>query len=288
MSQAQSGEEPEDVIVRLAGNLVNQALSQGWNGPPFNPEILASLQGIKVEDADSTIDADARLLPLPDGRLGIQYDSSKPRTRVNFSICHELAHTFFPDAYETTRYRRQKSSADHEYMQLEWLCDLAAAELLMPRASFTTHLAENDVSLQTVRRLSALYEASGEAVLIRISQLSQRPCAIVFLSEKFKPAEKKAMQTPEFDLGFRPSPPKLRVDYVRASAGFPIFIPQDKSVPNDSVAYSALRTPDAVAATEQWAISGFGQWQVQAIRIPQYPTAPSSRVAALILPTVDT
>jgi len=205
-------------------------------------------------------------------------------TRINFSVCHEIAHTFFPDAYETSRHRRKQQSQDAEYLQLEWLCDMGAAELLMPHVSFAVDLAPRGTSLQAVRELRDLYATSSEAVLIRVSQLSKEPCAVVFLSEKFKPAELKASQTAELDLGLPPVAPKLRVDYVRAASGFSVFIPQDKSVPRDSVAYSCLVTNDIAEGTEEWDLPGFGKWRVQAVALPNIAEYPRRRVAALVLP----
>ena len=54
------------------------------------------------------------------------------------------------------------------------------------------------------------------AVLIRIAQLSKKPCAVV-LSEKLKPVQARVSQTEEFDFGLPSVAPKLRVDYVRPS-----------------------------------------------------------------------
>jgi len=284
MALARAGEEPEDVIVRLARELVDRSLGLGWSGPPFDPRILASLCGIDVEPASCDINADARILPLPGGKLVIQYEPTKPTARTNFSICHEIIHTLFPDAYETVHHRKQLSQADHEYLELEWLCDLAAAELLLPHASFTAHLAEFGLTLHAVRKLCTLYEASGEAVLIRISQLSAQPCAIVFLSEKFKPVEKVAMQTADLDLDLPSAKPKLRVDYTRRSKNFNVFIPENKSIPNNSIVYTALAGTEIVEGEEQWDIQAFPRSLIQAVRVPHLANHTGYRVAALLLP----
>src|SRR5438552_2333533 len=105
MDSARAGEEPEDVITRLAREFVADAMACGWSGPPFDPEVLASVRGIKVEPTNCDIRADARVFPGTGGKLRIEYDPRKPKARVNFSICHELTHTFFPDSYETVRHR---------------------------------------------------------------------------------------------------------------------------------------------------------------------------------------
>ena len=151
----------------------------------------------------------------------------------------------------------------------------------MPHEPFDRDLATLGVSLGSVRELTARYAASGEAVLIRIAQSSNKPCAIVFLSEKLKPVQERAAQTQEFDLGLPAVAPKLRVDYVRPTESFSTFIPAHKSVPDDSVAYRCLQGHDIEEAVERWDIPGFGLWQVQAVRLPSFNGSPR-RVAALV------
>jgi hypothetical protein len=257
-------------------------MSCGWSGPPFDPEVLASLKGIKVEPADCEIGADARVFPDADGKLRIEYDPTKPQARMNFSIFHEITHTFFPDCYETVRHRQRKQVRQDPDFELELLCDLGAAELLMPAQSFAADIAQLGTSLDAIKKLRSRYIASSEAVLIRVPQMSSCPCAVVFLSEKLKPAEKRAATTLEFNLGLAPVLPKLRVDYVRPSATFPIFIPQDKSVPDNSVAYQCIKSQEIASGIEHWDIPGFKEWTVQAAELPRLDVN-ARRVAALIL-----
>jgi hypothetical protein len=40
---------------------------------------------------------DARLVPAEGGRVRLEFNPTRPRGRVRFTIAHELAHTFFPD-----------------------------------------------------------------------------------------------------------------------------------------------------------------------------------------------
>lgn len=151
-----------------------------WAGPPYDPKILAGLRDIAVEPTDEAIGAEARIMAKRDGSLLIEYDPTKAKARVNFSICHEIAHAFFPDCFETIRHRRKEHGSNYE---LECLCDLGAAELLMPHEPFGRDLSTLGVTLNSVHELATRYAASSEAVLIRIAQSSSKPCAVVFLSE---------------------------------------------------------------------------------------------------------
>src|SRR6266700_4787513 len=153
--------DPEDLIRICARALVAQALALNWAGPPYDPKILAGLRGIAVEPTHDQIGAEARIFAKPDCSLLIQYDPAKTKARVNFSICHEITHTFFPDCFETIRHRHKEDDGNYE---LECLCDLGAAELLMPHEPFQCDLAMLGVSLAAVRQLAQRYGASGEAV----------------------------------------------------------------------------------------------------------------------------
>ena len=53
--------------------------------------------GICCEESEElTHSDDAELHPAENGRMVIRYNPAKPKTRRNFSIAHEIAHTFFP------------------------------------------------------------------------------------------------------------------------------------------------------------------------------------------------
>jgi hypothetical protein len=98
-----------------------------------------------------------------------------------------------------------------------------------------------------------------------------------------KPTQKRSATTIEFEsFGLPPVPPKLRVDYVRASETFNLYIPTDKSVPENSVAYGSLKTNDLTEGTEQWDISGFGLWRVQAVPLRPHAIDKARRVAAIV------
>ena len=64
----------------------------------------------------------------------IEYNPNRPRERRRYSVAHEIAHTLFPDCAKRVRHRgshhgKRPGSDD---WQLEALCNIAAAEILMP------------------------------------------------------------------------------------------------------------------------------------------------------------
>src|SRR5690349_4117995 len=122
------GADPIGVIEKLARDLVLQARDAGWQGPPFNPVAIADLLKIPVE-ANAEV-SDARIFATESG-LRIQFNPTRARERVRFSIAHELAHTLFPDVAKEIRNRGGNKAAADDW-QLEMLCNLAASEFVMP------------------------------------------------------------------------------------------------------------------------------------------------------------
>ena len=166
------GADPVEKMEQEARQAVLDAVDRGWEGPPFDPIELANLLRIAVRPNAAV--ADARVFPTGAG-YGIEYNPHRPRGRVNFSIAHEIAHTFFPDCAEKVRHRRRAGPAASDW-QLEVLCNVGAAELTMPVGSFPS---EDDavVTIEELMRLRKDFEVSAEAVLIRLVKLASSSVA---------------------------------------------------------------------------------------------------------------
>jgi hypothetical protein len=249
--RAEPQETPPVTIRRLARKMIKDAKEQGWNEIPFDPEILAELQGIEVVAATTDIHAEARLMPLPDHRLKIEYAPTAPETRRRFSICHELAHTFFPDCFEQVQHRRKDTRHDPVHAELEQLCHIGAGELLMPLDEFLNAAKHRRPSIQVADELGKTFKASQEAALRRLVDLSPEPYCLVWASEGFRQSEKRDTE-PEWDFGFEAPKAKLRVDYQFNSLSWRPFIPKNKSFPESSLVHSVARGEAYETSTEDW------------------------------------
>ena len=187
-----AGSDPVATMERKARQAVLRAVDEGWDGPPFDPIELAEIMGISVRPNAAV--ADARVF-WADG-YEIEYNPHRPRARVNFSIAHEIAHTFFPDCAAELRHRSRESWEEPNW-QLEVLCNLGAAELTMPVASF---LADDDavVTIEELMRLRKRFEVSAEAVLIRLVKLASSRVAC-FSATRLP----KANNTAEYQIHYR-------------------------------------------------------------------------------------
>jgi IrrE N-terminal-like domain len=122
-------DNPIDVITQKARTVVFDAIQNGWSGPPFDPFTLAEYLKIGIVPREDI--AEARTVPLG-SQLTIEFNPNRPRGRVRYSVCHEIAHTLFPDCRELVRNRLAHEEMQGDDWQLEMLCNMAASELLMP------------------------------------------------------------------------------------------------------------------------------------------------------------
>jgi hypothetical protein len=165
--------DPRSAVVNMARSLVRRV--NEFPGVPRDPlerlKIIASLAGIKIQpmdmDRQQREKRDAALFPTPSG-LKVLYNPNRPRSRVIFTIAHEVAHTFFPSSMSGARFRSITRPDSREANELERLCDLGAAELVMPLEEFQLD-ANGMYSLTFVDQLASRFGTSFEATTFRLA-----------------------------------------------------------------------------------------------------------------------
>lgn len=254
--------DPVEAIVQAARDAVLQGLDKGWEGPPFNPIHLAELRGLTIAPRGDILDA--RTVPSGGHSYVIEYNPERPSGRLRFSIAHEIAHTFFPDCGERVRNRGMSHIADDpDGWQLEALCNIAAAEMLMPIGS----LREADLGsldIDSVIRCRQKFQVSTEAVLVRLAHLSMEPCAIFVASRR----------------GARESAP-CRVDYSIPARSWSYGIPRGFKFPPSSP--PAECTAIGYTAKGEIMLPKVAEsFRVECTGIAPYPGAIYPRVAGFI------
>jgi hypothetical protein len=99
-----------------------------------------------------------------DTRLIIKLNARSPATRQRFTLAHELAHLMM--APEKTAYARRSFAQT----DLESICDMVAAELLMPYNEIRGR-ASGNASLDSLLTITRNFQVSIQAAAIRISNL---------------------------------------------------------------------------------------------------------------------
>jgi len=162
---------PEVAVRRMAARLHNE---YGKADPPFLPDRFGELCAVRIEKVPLD-DCDARLIPTDEGFIA-EVCADHSEGRRNFSVCHEVAHTFFlPEPSSSLPYANTCLVSYYEVKFEEQLCNLAAAELLMPKRCFKSVASSYDRSLKSVWRMQQDFNTTAAATIIRLAELDIWP-----------------------------------------------------------------------------------------------------------------
>lgn len=254
--------DPIEIIREKARELVIKAYNEGWAGPPFDPIKLASMLGYSILPNESILDA--RIIAFRDKSFTIEYNPHQRESRINFSVAHEIGHTFFPDCNE--RIRNREAEKDIDTWELEFLCNIAASEILLPYAEFSAEANSVPLNLESILKISNKYKASVESVFLRFCEVVDKPCLIILAS--FSDSDQK----------------QLIVEYTKSSKQSSLIINNGFVIPNFSKAYDCLNPGWTSHATEQWEIFGNTRYNVYTIGLPPIKRQKNERIGALLVP----
>ena len=259
-----AGFDPVKKMQQVASSVALEAIQNGWEGPPYDPFHLAEILKIRVVPKEEVMDA--RIVPLSTGKFQIEFNPNRPKQRIRYSIAHEIAHTFFRDCAERVRYRSQDRTMPGEW-ELEMLCNVGAAELLMPTGSFS-ELKDRLVTVEDVLRLRKEYEVSVESLALRYIKVTDHPAAVFVASKKTNdPAE------------------RYHVDYGSSSRSWPIRLPTGMVLPERTIVGDCTAIGFTAKATETWKV---GELAIECVGIPPYPNGIFPRVVGIARPTTET
>lgn len=114
------------------------------------------------------------------GKLRICVNENDDETRRRFSVCHEIAHRVLelPSEHSgVSSWSYAKRSPN------EILCDVFAAELLLPYKLFKPLVERPDISLAVIDELAKNCVASNMATGSRFATLARAPCAFVLAEQ---------------------------------------------------------------------------------------------------------
>lgn len=255
--------DPISEIVSRARRAVLEAIERGWSGPPYNPFTLAEMRGVKLLPTDEVLDARTR----SDSKqhFTIEFNPQRAPARMRYSIAHEIGHTLFPDCAEATRNRATHQEMEGDAWQLESLCNMAAAEILMPFGTIQDELSMRP-SAGLILDLRRKYLASCEAVVNRLIRLSNHPC-FAFLARRSEAASRYFVE-------YRVVSPALHEDFSIQRG----FVLPHSSKASTCVAIGARDQEDA-----RWVSSG-KSWFIEYLGISPNTGEPYPRVLGLAFP----
>lgn len=263
-----SNADPIQAVTEKARALALGAIEQGWSGPPYDPFALADLLKIRVIPREDI--ADARTVPSATGFV-VEYNPNRPRVRIHYSICHEIAHTLFPDSHQRVQHRLTHDKMKGDDWQLEMLCNIGASELAMPVGSFPALSAEQ-LSIDTVLNLRKRFEVSAEALLLRLIKLTDVQC-VAYSASRIGSGESERA--------------RYIVDYALTSRAWPNagLIP-GMHIPMGSAVSECTAIGYTAKGIEEWRSAG--KVKVHSLGISPYPNQTFPRVIGLLRPVRQT
>lgn len=222
------GEDPIEEIKNRARQTVLHALENGWNGPPFDAIELAKILNFDISPNDEVLDA--RTVPIGEDKFRIEYNPFQKATRKNFSIAHEIAHTFFNDCSEEIRNREETPNQNRE---LEQLCNIGASELQLPYVIFPADANQiKDITIDSLIGLAQKYKSSLESLFIAFVLAIDQPCAVMICTFQ--------------------NEDRVMLDYHKASTRFQDTIPDNFQIPPESRAYYCSSPGWTEKETVEW------------------------------------
>jgi O-acetyl-ADP-ribose deacetylase (regulator of RNase III) len=258
-----TGNAIEDIISR-SREVVFSAMQKGWGGPPFDPFALADILKIRVVASENVLDA--RILARGEGNFVIEFNPNQPKARIRYSIAHELAHTLFPDCADHIRERQRIPHKESGEWELEMLCNIGAAEFLMPIGSFPD-LAGTSLNIDTILNLRKKYEVSTEALLLRVVKIAEETFA-VFSCSKREDLNKNSLYC---------------LDYMVPSKTYSKAIPLGTRLSQSSIVSECTAIGFTAKGDETWT-HNLGKVHIECVGLPPYTGYQYPRVVGLVLP----
>ncbi|MCY4025392.1 MAG: ImmA/IrrE family metallo-endopeptidase [Acidobacteria bacterium] len=141
---------------------------------------LAEVGAVLRRDEDLGPDEPGWSVKSPSGRYYICVNARDPEQRQRFTVCHEIGHIVLglKSDHATQPWSAKRPPEER-------MCDLFAAELLMPEGVFRPLAEGSAVSLASVDELAGRFSTSTVATGSRFAAAISTPCAFV-LSEHGK------------------------------------------------------------------------------------------------------
>jgi uncharacterized protein DUF955 len=246
--------QPIAAMLRRTRTFVLEAIERGWSGPPFDPFQLAEYLRIEVVPSQDVLEA--RTISVG-SKFRIEYNPNRGINRARYSVAHEIAHTFFPDCADAIRHRKPYHGGQGDNWQLEMLCNIGAAELLMPVGSgleCPTH-PEDFTKLLDLRQQ---YKVSTEALLLRLARL----CGLSVFAA---------------NVDVRTNRPVI--NYVISSLPG-LRIREGTLLPSNSVVTQCTAIGFTAEGSEKW--PAIGSVSVQCVGVPPYPGQIKPRILGIV------
>ena len=168
----------EFLTIRKARKFVRDA---GNNSIPVDVECLAMAAKAKIKVLHDLADDESGQTTQFKGKHVIIVNGNHREERQRFTVLHEIAHIVLelPSQHYGKTLKTNTLLRYEQRPEEEILCDVFAAECLLPYDLFAEQVADMDISLDAVKSLAAEYKASLTATGSRFALNANESCAFV-------------------------------------------------------------------------------------------------------------
>jgi hypothetical protein len=147
----------------------------GLDGPPYDPLRIAQALGVRVRFAPTAAGTRGVLVPLRDGAYAMLVRASELPGAQRFTMAHELVELGLqvgcPALVERSYHDLGASRAKERF------CETGAAEILMPLPRVRREWQARAEGVAALLELAGLFGTSLQAMLWRLVEAAERPCA---------------------------------------------------------------------------------------------------------------
>lgn len=156
----------------------------GIKSVPVDLKRLAAAASARIKVVRDLRDDESGQTTRLGGKHVIIVNGNHRAERQRFTVLHELGHIVLdlPSQHGGSTLKTETLLGYRGRPEEEVLCDVFAAECLLPYESFGREVADSDISMEAVKDFARAYEASLTATGSRFALNANAPCAFV-LSE---------------------------------------------------------------------------------------------------------
>ncbi|WP_036199714.1 ImmA/IrrE family metallo-endopeptidase [Meiothermus ruber] len=129
---------------------------------------------------------------LPEGRFGawmpgqnhILIDQDSPPKRQRFTLAHEVMHILIQQDDDLLSELHEAYAGQELEKELEALCNLGAAEMLLPGQAVEAAIAQKGQTPRLIPELAELHQVSEEVVIIALAERGPVPSVVLMAGSK--------------------------------------------------------------------------------------------------------
>lgn len=205
--------------------------------PDFN-EICFGL-GLDVKEVPLSPERDGMII---NQRTILINSSIQSHERKRFTQFHEVMHYLINEDEELISMLHDATwDQNGEYeRQVERLCNIGAAEFLMPREEFTKFYKARGFNVELIPFAANYFESSAIATTIQLAQVAPNSCITAICEYGLISNETAQSQRPLFDEENRTPKPKLHVVYSASSPATKYWLARGTNISDDHLINQAF------------------------------------------------